>query len=172
MQTRRTLFTRSAAAILAIGLAHTAFAVDALPDARFVGFVQESNDFVIGSSRVALQKSGNEAIRGYANRMLLEREESATVLSTARAEAGVMHAPTPGGARPRHTDVFDRLVLLFDAEFDNAYASAQLSAQIEAVDQVGAYSQNGGDANLRRFAQEALPKLRAQLEHAKRIAGQ
>ena len=172
MPIRRTFIARSLAAVLAIGLSHAAFAVDAMPDARFVGFVQESNDFIIGSSRMAIQKSGNEAIRGYANRMLIEREETASVLSRVRAEAGVMHAPTPGGARPHHTDVFDRLVLLFGAEFDNAYASAQLSAQIEAVDQVGAYSQNGGDANLRRFAQEALPKLRSQVEHAKRIAGQ
>ena len=164
--------TRSAVAILAVGITHIALAVDALPDARFVGFVQEANDFEIGSSNLALQRSGNEAIRGYANRMLAERGEMAGLLSKARSEAGVSYAPTPGGSRPRHADVLDRLGTLQGGEFDNAYASAQLAAQIEAVAQVGAYSQNGGNGNLRKFAQESLPKLQAELDHAKRIAGQ
>jgi len=166
------LFTRSAAAILAIALAHTALAVDALPDARFVGFVQESNDFEIASGKLALQRSGSEAIRGYANRMIIERGELAVLLSRSRQEAGVSYAPTPGGAQPRHAAVMDRLTTLQGAEFDSAYASAQLAAQTEAVAQVGAYSQNGDDGNLRRFAQQALPKLEAELDHAKRIAGQ
>lgn len=165
-------FTRSAAAILAIGVAHTALAVDALPDARFVGFVQESNDFEIASGQLALQRSSNDAIRGYANRMIIERGELAVLLSRSRQEAGVSYAPTPGGAQPRHSAVMERLTTLQGTEFDSAYASAQLAAQTEAVAQVGAYSQNGDDGNLRRFAQQALPKLEAELDHAKRIAGQ
>ena len=164
--------TLGAVAILAVGTTHIALAVDALPDARFVGFVQEANDFEIGSSNLALQRSSNEAIRGYANRMLVERGEMAGLLSKARSEAGVSYAPTPGGSRPRHADVPDRLGTLQGGEFDNAYASAQLAAQLEAVAQVGAYSQNGGNGNLKKFAQESLPKLQAELDHAKRIAGQ
>lgn len=164
--------TCNAVAILAVGITHTALSVDALPDARFVGFVQKANDFEIGSSNLALQRSGNETIRGYANRILIERQEMAGLLSKARNEAGVSYAPTPGGSRPRHADVLDRLGTLQGGEFDSAYASAQLSAQLEAVAQVGAYSQNGGNGNLKKFAQEALPRLQAELDHAKRIAGQ
>jgi len=166
------LISRSAVAILAFGLSHAALAVDALPDSRFVGFVQEANDFEIASSNLALQRSSSPAIRGYANRMLIEREELAGILSRSRREAGVSYAPTPGGAQPRHTAVLDRLNTLQGGDFDTAYASAQLAAQLEAVAQVGAYSQSGGNGDLRRFAQEALPKLEAQLDHAKRIAGQ
>ena len=162
------LVSRGAIAALLIGVTHSALAVDALPDARFVGFMQEANDFEIGSSKMALQKSGNDAIRGYANRMIIERGEIADVLVKARSEAGVTYAPTPGGKNPRHTAVLEHLDGLQGAEFDNAYANAQLAAQIEAVDQVGAYSQNGGNGNLRRFAQEALPKLEAERAHAKR----
>lgn len=172
MSTILKFFTRSTAALLAIGLAHTALAVDALPDARFVGFVEESNDFEIAASNLALQRSGSDAIRGYANRMIVERGELAVLLSRSRQEAGVSYAPTPGGAQPRHTAVLDRLAGLQGSEFDSAYASAQLAAQTEVVAQVGAYSQNGNDGNLRRFAQQALPKLEAELEHAMRIAGQ
>jgi putative membrane protein len=166
------LTSRSAIVILALGFTHAALAVDALPDARFVGFMQEANDFEAGSSKLALERSSSQMIRGYANRMIIERGEIAVTLSKARSEAGVSYAPTPGDPRPRHTAVLNRLGTLQGAEFDTVYASAQLAAQIEVVDQVGAYSQNGGNGNLRRFAQEALPKLQAELDHAKRIAGQ
>jgi putative membrane protein len=166
------LVALGAVAILAAASTPAALAVDALPDARFVGFVQEANDFELASSKLALERSSNDAIRGYANRMIIERGDLALVLSKARSEAGVSYAPTPGDPRPRHGTVLDRLATLQGAEFDNAYASAQLAAQIEAVDQVGAYSQNGDNGSLRRFAQAALPKLEAELENAKRIAGQ
>lgn len=166
------LVSLSAVAILAIASTPAALAVDALPDARFVGFVQEANDFELASSKLALERSSNDAIRGYANRMIIERGEIAVVLSKARSEAGVSYAPTPGDPRPHHSAVLDRLATLQGGEFDNAYASAQLAAQIEVVDQVGAYSQNGDNSNLRRFAQASLPKLKAELENAKRIAGQ
>ena len=163
---------RSALAFLAIGFSHSALAVDALPSARFVGFAQEANDFQIGAARIALQKSSNENIRGFANRMLIEHEEAAAVLVRSRAEAGVSYAPTPGGREPRHAAVLERLSILSGPDFDSTYARAQLEAKIEAVDQFGAFSQNGDNANLRKFAQAMLPKLKDHLEHAKRIAGQ
>lgn len=166
------LFSLSAVAILAAGLSPAALAVDALPDTHFVGFVQEANDFELASSRMALQKSGSDTIRGYANRMIIERGEIAELLSKARNEAGVTYAPTPGRARPHHADVLERLATLQGRDFDSAYANAQFAAQTEAVDQVGAYSQNGGNGNLRRFAQETLPKLQAELDDARRISGQ
>ncbi len=172
MSARQKLFSLGTVALLAIAVTAPALSVDALPDARFVGFMQEANDFEVGSSKMALDRSANEAIRGYANRMIIERGELAGTLSKARSEAGVSYAPMAGGIRPRHTAVMDRLATLQGSQFDEAYAQAQLAAQAEAVDQVGAYSQNGGNGNLRRFAQESLPILQAQLDHAKRIAGQ
>ena len=172
MSTSLKFLLQSALVFLTVSLAHTAYAVDALPGPRFVGFVQESNDFEIGSSRMALQKSNNEAVRGFASRIIAEREELARTLIHNRSEAGITLAPTPGGREPRHAAILDRLSTLQGADFDAVYASAQLAAHIELVDQVGAYSQNGDNGGLRRFAQEALPKLKINLEYARRIAGQ
>src|SRR5687768_13549261 len=45
--------------------ATAAWAVDALPDSRFVGYAQQLNDFEIASGRLALTKSTNENIRGF-----------------------------------------------------------------------------------------------------------
>ncbi len=85
----------SASPLLPAVHATAAFAVDALPDARFVGFAQQFNDFEIASGRLALAKSTNENIRGFAARMVADHTEAAQFLSRSRSEAGVSYAPDP-----------------------------------------------------------------------------
>jgi putative membrane protein len=64
-----------------------------------------------------------------------------------------------------------RLNSLQGAEFDKAYADAQVRLQTAAVAQFGAYSQNGQSGPLRRYAQEILPPSQSFLEYAERLAG-
>ena len=70
-----------------------ALAVDALPDARFVGVAQAVNDFDLGSGQMALQRSANENIRGYATRIIADANYDASALRLSSAEAGVSYAP-------------------------------------------------------------------------------
>ena len=148
--------------------ASRAFAVDALPDARFVGYAQAHNDFEIASARLALSKSGNENVRGYANRMLVEHDLAAQHLVKSRSEAGVTYAPDP---KEPTVAVLRRLSGLEGPQFDAAYANAQLAAMTNAEAQYGAFSQAGQGGPLRRYAQEQYPKIRLQLEYAQRLAG-
>jgi putative membrane protein len=163
------LLIRSALVLMAVSFAHTAYAVDALPGARFVGFTQEANDFAIASSRIALTRSGNDMVRAYANRIVVEHEEIAATLKRNRSEAGVTLAPTPGGREPRHAQILDRLAQLQGPEFDAVYVAAHRQFQVEITDQFGAYSQTGDNGGLRRFAQDTLPRLRVELEHSRRL---
>lgn len=164
---RSVLFALAAVPVAAHATA--ALAVDALPDARFVGFCQTVNDFEIASGRLALAKSTNENIRGYAARMVAEHTEAAQFLVKARAEAGVSYAPDPSNP-PNTVAVLQRLNTLAGPEFDTAYANAQLAIQTQAHDQYGAYSQNGDNGALRRYAQRMVPKSVEYLEYARRIA--
>ncbi|MDP1965314.1 MAG: DUF4142 domain-containing protein [Reyranella sp.] len=158
------------AAYASTAFVSSAHAVDALPDARFVGWAQAHNDFEIASGQLALSRSGNEIVRGYATRMIAEHTEAAQILVKSRAEAGVSYAPDP--ASPPHTHaILQRLSGLQGPEFDTAYANAQVGAQTDAVNQYGAYSQNGDNGTLRRYAQAMFPKAKEQLEYAKRMAG-
>jgi hypothetical protein len=68
-------------------------------------------------------------------------------------------------------DAMTRLNSLQGADFDKAYADAQVRLQTAAVDQFGAYSENGKSGPLKRYAQEVLPRSREFLEYAKRLAG-
>ncbi len=147
-----------------------AHAVDALPDARFVGWAQTFNDYEIAAGRIALARSGNEIMRGYATRMIAEHSEAAELLQKARSEAGVSYAPDPANP-PNTAAVLQRLNALQGPEFDTAYANAELASHSNAVDQLGAYSQNGDNGALRRYAQAMFPKAKEQLEMAQRMAG-
>jgi len=153
-------------------LAHAsgALAVDALPDARFVGFCQAVNEFDISSGQLALARSANENIRGYATRSIAEATDAAQRLSKSRQEAGVSYAPD-GAMGPKTANLLQQLNALQGPAFDTAYANAHLSVQTDSEAQLGAYSQNGKSGPLRRYAQDSFPKSKQQLEYAKRIAG-
>jgi putative membrane protein len=165
---RRTFLV--ALAVAPISRVALVYAVDALPDARFVGFAETVNDFEIKSGQLALTKSSNELVRGYATRAVAEHTTAAQSLSRNRSEAGVSMAPDED-VRKISEDAMGRLNSLQGAEFDTAFADAQLRVQTATVAQYGAYSQNGKSGPLRRYAQEELPKSQSFLEYAKRIAG-
>ena len=160
----------AALSVASVSGAVTAGAVDALPDARFVGFAQAINDFGIASGNLALGRSANENVRGYATRAIGEHTEAASELAKSRQEAGVAYAPD-GRMGPNVQNLLARLSTLQGPEFDAAFADAQLRVQTDAVDQYGAYSQSGSSGPLRRYAQRSFPKSQMFLEYAKRLAG-
>src|SRR5262245_23316750 len=159
-----------ALSVASVSGTRTARAVDALPDARFVGFAQAVNDFEVQSGNLALGRSANENVRGYATRAIAEHNEAASELAKSRQEAGVAYAPD-GRMGPNVQNLLARLASLQGPEFDAEFARAQLMVQTDAVDQYGAYSQNGKSGPLRRYAQRAFPKSQMFLEYAKRLAG-
>jgi putative membrane protein len=160
------------AALVAVPASYASYlhAVDALPGARFVGFAQAVNEFEIASGRLALTRSSNENIRGYATRVVADYIEAISELSKSRSEAGVSYAPD-GAMGPKTSNLLGQLNALQGAEFDRAYANAQLAVQTDAVAQYGAYSQNGDSAPLRRYAQRIFPKAKEHLDLAQRLAG-
>lgn len=145
--------------------------VNALPDAQFVGFAQTVNDFEIKSGQLALTKSSNELVRGYATRAVAEYTADAQSLSRNRNSAGVAYAPDEN-VKSIADNAMSRLNSLQGSDFDKAYADAQVRLQTAAVNQFGAYSGNfNASGPLRRYAQEMLPKSQSFLEYAKRLAG-
>jgi putative membrane protein len=162
--------TFMATVVASLSFVPFAQAVDALPDARFVGFAETVNDFQMKSGQLALSKTSNELVRGYATRVVAEYPKAEQALTRNRNEAGVSMAPDED-VRKIADDSMSRLNSLQGAEFDKAYANAQVRLQTAAVDQFNAYSENGKSGPLKRYAQEVLPQSREFLEYAKRIAG-
>ena len=146
---------------LIVPVAHIplALAVDALPDARFVGFAQAVNDFDLASGQMALQRSGNENIRGYATRIIADANYDASALRLSSSEAGVSYAPD-GAMGPKTQNLLAELNTLQGPAFDTAFAQGQLSVQTDCEARYRAYSQNGKSGPLKRYAQTALPKAK------------
>src|SRR5947209_2936649 len=105
----------STVAVASISYVPLALAVDALPDARFVGFAQTVNDFEIQSGQLALSKSSNELTRGYATRAVAEHTTASQSLARNRTEAGVTMAPDDD-VRKIAEDAMTRLNSLQGAE--------------------------------------------------------
>ena len=169
---RRSLLAGLAAAPLAYAAVATtaAHAVDALPDARFVGFSETINDFMIKSGQLALSKSTNELVRGFATRAVAEHTKLVSTLRRNRSEAGVSMSLHDETSRMTN-DAMAQLNSLTGPQFDTAYANAVMRAETAAVAQYGAYSQSGGSGPLKRYAQESLPILKELSEYSKRLAG-
>lgn len=159
-----------------VGTAFQALALDALPDAPFVGYAQQVNDFEIGAGRLALTKSTNENVRGFATRMVADYNDAAQKLARARSEAGVSYAPDP--AAPSNTrTMLQRLSLLEGADFDAAYASMQVTVLSGAEQQYAANSNsqatNAGSASsgaMMRFARSEFPRVKQHREMAQALA--
>jgi putative membrane protein len=147
-----------------------AVAQDALPDARFVGFAQAVNDFDLASGNLALARSTNKNIRGYATRAIADANYEAEALSKSRSEAGVSYAPD-GTMGPKTANLLAQLNNLQGPAFDTGYANGQLSVQTDAEAQYGAYSVNGHSGPLKRYALLAFPKAKERLALAQRLAG-
>jgi len=158
------------AAFLAIAPIAQGQQVQALPDARFVGFAQTVNDFEIQSGQLALQKSQNELVRSYAQHTIEKYTENAQYLVRNRNEANVTMAPDEE-VRKIANDAMARLNSLSGVDFDNAYADAQLRVQTAASNQYGAFSQNGNDGSLRRHAERMWPQIKEMLVAAQKLQG-
>ena len=117
-----------------------ALAMDALPDAHFVGFAQAVNDFGISSGKLALARSANGIVRDYAARAVAEHTTAAQSLSKARSDAGVSD---DGKVGPVTANALVQLSALQGPKFDAAFAKLQVAVQTAAVHQFSAYSQNG-----------------------------
>jgi len=152
-----------------------ALANETLPDSRFVGYAQQVNDFEIGSGQLALSKSANPQVRGFATRMIAEHTEAASELAKVRQEAGISYAPDP--ARAPHTGpILQRLSTLDGPDFDIAYAKAQLSVLTEAEQQYAANSANQGGSSssastgaVMRFAKREYPRMERHREFAQQL---
>jgi putative membrane protein len=128
----------------------------------FVAQVAGGNTFEIESSKLALNRSKDKAVRSFADRMVKDHTEAAMKFRSALSEAK-LKAP-PEGLDAGHKAVLDGLRKKDDVSFDKAYVEAQHKAHVETIALFEDYAKGGDNARMKRFAQEVLPTLRTHLE--------
>jgi putative membrane protein len=161
---RATMVKASLMAFLGlVCLSALANAADSLNADAFVAKVAAGNRFEIESSKLALEKSDNAAVRGFAEQMIADHTAAETRLKEVIAEAKVSEPSFALDAK--HKEIYEKLNTKSAGDFRSAYIEAQYEAHQETVQMFEAYAATGDDPTVKRFAEHLLPTLRLHLAH-------
>jgi putative membrane protein len=111
----------------------------------------------IAAGRIAEQRSGNDAVRQFAQRMVEDHGKAGAELHRVASSRGIT---LPEKLDKSAEQDLDRLTKLHGAAFDNAYMKHNVSAHKKAVKDFGNEARSGKDEALKRFAQQTLPTLK------------
>jgi putative membrane protein len=125
-----------------------------------------SDRFEIESSKLATATAKSAAVKSFASKMI-----SAHTASTAKLKSTVSAmspAITPDDTLSAEQQAtLDNLRGKTGADFDTAYAAAQVDAHQKTLDALKGYSESGDNATLKTFANGLIPTVTAHLNMAK-----
>jgi putative membrane protein len=132
----------------------------------FADTAAASDMFEIESSKLAQAQASAAKVKSFAQTMIKQHTESTAKLKTAAAAATPPITPAPR-LSPAQQQTLDGLKAKSGAEFDKAYAAAQVDAHQQTLDALKSYSASGDVASLKSFATETIPVVTAHLNMAK-----
>lgn len=135
--------------------------------AAFVASVAAGNLVEIESSKLALDRTESDRVKGFANRMI--EDHGAAGASSGRPSATPTSLRQPKSSIPntRRSSTLSRPRT--SGSFDKAYIDAQSNAHVETIDLFKAYVRGGDHWRMRQFADDLLPTLHAHLDHVKKM---
>jgi len=174
---------RLLAAAMAIGvsLAGVLAAAPAVVHAQNVGsgqtggsvaFVRDAGSaghFEVQGARLALERSQNVGVRGYATQTLKDATEMVNRVKFIN-EANVS-APMPRGPNDTQQATLNRLAGLSGPDFDREYMRSQIEVSDYLAKTFRAYGANGESPTLRVYAAKAVTDYEGQLVRARTVAG-
>lgn len=135
------------------------------------GFVQTaaiSDMYEIQSSKLALEKAQNQAVKDFAQQMISAHEQTTAQLKTTLNNAGVDVTP-PTEVDAAHQALLQELSAASGDAFDQRYIEQQTQAHEQALALMQSYSTGGDNPQLQQFASETAPKIRQHLEDLRKI---
>ena len=127
-----------------------------------------SDMFEIESSRLALKKSSNTSIQGFAQQMINDHTKATQNLKAAASQAEVT---VPAEMMPKHAADLQALEGTAEANFDTAYIEAQEKAHDEALALMTGYAENGDNEALVAHAKTTAPVIKMHAEHVEKLEG-
>jgi putative membrane protein len=132
----------------------------------FANTAAASDRFEIESSRLAASQGQSAAIKSFAEKMISAHQESTAKLTTTTSSLNPPVTPDDTLSATQQADL-DGLKGKTGAEFDTAYAAAQVKAHQAALDALNAYAASGDTPALKEFASGLVPTVTAHLNMAK-----
>ena len=146
----------------------TATAPTAL-DREFVLMAARGNNAEIATSQLALQKSSNQMVRSYAQRMIQEHTQANQRLSQVAAQHRITLPTDPG---PLNAAIAQQLAQLSGTSFDRAYMSTQENLHMQAIGLYRTAVQQGKATDVKQYATALLPSINNHYQMANRAVAQ
>lgn len=135
---------------------------------NFLHYAASANLWEIQSSRLALQVSGDPAVRSFAEMIIADHTRLAGTMAAAGKTAGTL-PPPPEALMPADQTKVDQLQSLPAASFDTAYRDMQVAAHQQAIALFQNYAAGGDNSTLRSMASQAIPMLQKHLAAAEAL---
>lgn len=135
----------------------------AMSAATFIERARAGNAFEIESSKLALEKATQPALKNFARSMIDDHSKAEQRLTSVATDIG-QRGDANVTMEPRQRRNIDALQAATGAEFDKLYAKQQLEAHQMSVQLYESYSESGTEERLRDFARETLPILQGHLK--------
>lgn len=117
-------------------------------------------------SKLALTKSKNAEVKKFAQMMVTDHSKVNAELKTLAAAKKVV---LPTEIDSAHKSMMDDLAKLEGTDFDKKYVDAMLSGHEDAVKLFEDQAKDNSDAEVKTFAANTLPKLKAHFEMIKKM---
>ena len=122
----------------------------------------------VEAGKMALEKSENEDVRQFAQRMIDDHTKAGDELKKLAENKGVS-LPTEPSEDQKETA--NELSELESEEFDSEYMDAQVSDHETVIGFFEDEARDGSDSDVIAFADKTLPTLKSHLEMAENISG-
>jgi len=132
---------------------------------EFAQELKSAGQFEIESSVLALQRTKDEAIRQFAQKMIHDHTEAAGKLTETLKQANL---PEPAyGQDAEHKDLFNTLfVAEQEPQFVAQYVQDQIQGHEKVVALIEAYLKDGDNEALKQYASTILPMIKEHLKLA------
>ena len=132
----------------------------------FANDAASSDAFEIATSKLAASKAKSAKVKSFAHEMITAHTHSTAKLKTVTAALSPAITPQPVMSAMQQ-QVLDNLGSLSGADFDSAYAKAQVEAHQTTLDKLKSYAESGSVASLKALATEMVPVVSKHLDMAK-----
>jgi putative membrane protein len=125
-------------------------------DTRFVRMQLQGNYAEIQLAQLALQKSQDQNIRNFAQKMITDHTAAnGTLMPMAERQ----NIPAPTALNTRHQAMYDRLSKLNGVAFDTAYINDMIRMHDETIKELDAQSGNGQSQWINVWVQNTRPTV-------------
>ena len=134
----------------------------------FVKTVAISDMFEIQSGQLAAQKARKDDVQSFGKQMADDHSKTSDDLKELIDDEDIK-VELPSKLDNEHQANLDKLKGLSDNQFDNEYVRMQIDAHQKAVALFDSYAAAGENDELKKWANETLPKLKEHLEEAQNL---